>query len=99
MFLFRLAMNLGMTVEQLSKTMSSEELSEWIALDLYHEPLPQPWQQTGVLASAVLAPHCGKAKRAEPKDFVPTKRLPQTQAEMLQQLQKLKSLKQQQKRS
>lgn len=92
MFLFRLAGHLGMTVSELCDRMTSAELSEWMALDMFHRPLPDPWRQTGVLASAVLAPHCGRGKTPKADDFVPVARLPQTQDEMLAELQKLQRL-------
>lgn len=92
MFLFRLAGHLGMTVSELSERMTSAELSEWMALDMYHRPLPDSWRQTGVLASAMLAPYSGRGKKPKPEEFVPVARLPQTQDEMVTELQKLKRL-------
>jgi hypothetical protein len=56
-FLFRLAGHLGMTVRELSRRMDSQELSEWVAFTRYYHALPDPWQQTGLLTSAVLAPY------------------------------------------
>jgi len=43
--------------------MDSRELSEWKAVDLYYMRLPDPWEQTGVLAAAVVAPHFQKGQR------------------------------------
>ena len=92
MFLFRLAGHLGMTVSELCERMTSAELSEWMALDMFHRPLPDPWRQTGVLASAMLAPYSGRGKKPKAEDFVPVARLPQSADEMAAELAKLKSL-------
>jgi len=92
MFLFRLAGHLGMTVGELEDRMTSAELAEWMALDMYHQPLPNPWYQTGVLASATLAPHCGRGKAPKAEDFMPRARLPQSPEQMLAELAKLKTL-------
>lgn len=92
MFLFRLAGHLGMTVGELEDRMTSAELTEWMALDMYHQPLPNPWYQTGVLASATLAPHCRRGKAPKAEDFMPRARLPQSPEQMLAELAKLKTL-------
>jgi len=92
MFLFRLAGHLGMTVDELCDRMTAAELSEWMALDMYHQPLPNPWYQTGVIASAALAPHCGRGKAPKAEDFVPRARLPQSPEQMMAELAKLKTL-------
>lgn len=72
--------------------MTSGELAEWMAFDLYHQPLSNPWRQTGVIASAVIAPHCGKGKAPKPDDFMPVARLPQSPEDMAAELAKLKTL-------
>jgi hypothetical protein len=72
--------------------MTSGELAEWMAFDLYHQPLSNPWRQTGVIASAVIAPHCGRGKAPKPDDFVPVARLPQSPEDMAAELAKLKTL-------
>lgn len=92
MFLFRLAGHLGMTVSELCERMTSAELSEWMALDMFHRPLPDPWRQTGVMASAMLAPYSGRGKTPKAEDFIPVARLPQTQDEMVSELRKLQQL-------
>jgi len=81
-FLFRLAAQLGMTVAQLCQTMDSRELSEWMAIHRYYMPLQDSWHQTGVLASAVLAPYCGKSRQPKPIDFVPIEKAPQSNAQI-----------------
>jgi len=51
-----------MTVRELSRRMDSQELSEWVAFTRYYHALPDPWQQTGLLTSAVLAPYSERGK-------------------------------------
>lgn len=46
-----------MTVSELLDRMDSEEFSEWISLDRYFERIGDQWMQTGIIASAVLAPY------------------------------------------
>lgn len=65
-----------MTVAELCSRMDSQELSEWMAIHRYFVPLPDPWHQTGVLASAALAPYSGKGKTPRPSDFVPLQQPP-----------------------
>jgi hypothetical protein len=65
-----------MTVRQLCDTMDSRELSEWMAVHRYFMPLPDSWHQTGVLASAALAPYSGKGRPPKPEDFVPLQQPP-----------------------
>jgi hypothetical protein len=91
-FLFRLAGHLGMTVRELSRRMDSQELSEWVAFTRYYQALPDPWQQTGLLTSAVLAPYSPHGKAPKASDFVPTEKPPQTTEEMANELQKLSAL-------
>jgi len=81
-----------MTVGELEDRMTSAELAEWMALDMYHQPLPNPWYQTGVLASATLAPHCKRGSTPKAEEFMPRARLPQTADEMIAELSKLKTL-------
>ena len=92
MFLFRLAGHLGKTVAEIEATMTSRELAEWMAFDLYYQPLDNSWRQAGIVASAALAPHCKRGKAPAPDDFVPKARLPQTPEEMAAELGKLKLL-------
>jgi len=82
LFLFRLAAQLGKTVAQLCQELSSTELSEWMAVHRYFMPLADPWHQTGVLASAAVAPYAGKGKSPKPSDFVPIETPPQHPEQM-----------------
>lgn len=66
-----------MTVGELCQRMDSRELSEWMAYTRYFVPLPDPWLQTGLLASLSIAPYAGKGKTPEAKDFVPVLQAPQ----------------------
>ena len=79
-----------MTVGDLCSRMSSRELSEWIAIHRYYYPLPDPWRETGLLASVALAPYCRRGKTPKPDDFIPTEKPPQHESQMLEQLQALK---------
>jgi hypothetical protein len=92
LFLFRLAGYLGMTVQQLEQNMTSRELSEWVAVDIYHQPITNSWLEAGTVAAAAVAPYAKKGKEISPHDFVPKQRLPQTQAEMAKELSKLKMI-------
>jgi hypothetical protein len=75
-FLFRLAAALGMTVRELETRMDSRELSEWLAVHRFFMPLPDPWRQTGVLASAALAPYTKPEHAPASADFVPIEQPP-----------------------
>lgn len=66
-----------MTVQEICERMDSRELSEWMAVHRFFMPLSDSWHQTGILASAMLAPYSGKSKQPKPSDFVPVERPPQ----------------------
>jgi len=68
LLLFRLALQLGRTVGELEREMSSRELSEWIAYERIH-PLPDPHWSAALICS-VLA-NCWGASTS-PEDFLPT---------------------------
>jgi hypothetical protein len=72
-----------MTVGELSRRMDSRELAEWIVMHRYFMPLPDTWRQTGLLASAALAPYCSKGRTPKPDDFVPVEEAPQHTSQML----------------
>jgi hypothetical protein len=57
--------------------MNSQELSEWMAVHRYFSPLPDPWQQTGILAASMLAPYSKRGQAPKAADFVPIERPPQ----------------------
>lgn len=73
--MLRLAATLHMTARELGERMDSREFSEWIALDRYFCPLPDPWRQTSLVATSMLAPHCKET--IKPDAFVPVEKPPQ----------------------
>jgi hypothetical protein len=80
-----------MKVADLFETMSSREFAEWMAVHRYYYPLPDDWRETGLLASAALAPYCPRGKTPKVEDFVPVEKPPQHQLQLLEQLQALKN--------
>jgi hypothetical protein len=68
-FKFDLASHLKKTVAEID-AMDSREFSYWIAYSRWFRPLDNPWLQTGMLASSVLAPYC-KNKVPDAQDFIP----------------------------
>jgi len=70
--------------------MDSQELSEWVAVHTYFMPLPDPWHQTGVLASAVVAPYSPKGRVPKPSDFMPMEKPPQHPEQLAEMLRQLK---------
>jgi hypothetical protein len=80
-----------MTLKQLHRDMDSVEFSEWMAYHRFFSPLPDTWRQTGLLASAALAPHCPRGRTPKSEDFVPVETPPQHQLQVLEQLNALKA--------
>jgi hypothetical protein len=80
-----------MTVGELERRMSAVEFAEWLAYTRYFEALPDSWRETGLLASAVLAPYSAKGRTPKADDFVPIEKPPQHQDQMIDQLRQLKS--------
>lgn len=66
-----------MTVKRLCQEMDSREFAEWIAIHRHFHPLPDTWRQTGLMASAALAPYCPKGRTPKSEDFVPIVKAPQ----------------------
>jgi hypothetical protein len=66
-----------MTVKQLCREMDSREFAEWIAIHRHFHPLPDTWRQTGLMASAALAPYCPRGRTPKAEDFVPVVKAPQ----------------------
>lgn len=79
-----------MTVRELSERMDSAELTEWIAYTRYYEALPDPWRETGLIASAVLAPYCPKGKGPKAEDFIPLEKPPQHTQQIVDVVEKLR---------
>ena len=88
--MFRLAGWLKMTVAELSHRMSSTEFAEWMAYSTHYEAIPNSWMETGLLATAVLAPHCRRDNMPKPEDFVPLAKPPQHESQILDQLERMK---------
>lgn len=90
--LFRLAGHLKMTVGELERRMSSREFAEWVAYTRYFEAIPDPWKQTGLQLSAMLAPHCERGKVPKPDTWVPLDKAPQHSQQINDELDKLLKL-------
>jgi len=88
-FLFRLAGYLKMTVRQLCEQMDSREFAEWVAIHRHYHPLPDEWRQTGLMASASLAPYCPRGRTPKAEDFVPVARAPQHEMQIAETLAQL----------
>jgi hypothetical protein len=67
-FLFKLALALGRTVRELEGSISSAELSEWIAYNAI-DPMPDPAYEAG-LQCAVMANMWTSKGKAKPEDFM-----------------------------
>jgi hypothetical protein len=80
-----------MTVKELGERMDSRELAEWVAFNRYFEPLPDSWKQTGLLASAALAPYCPRGRTPKVSDFVPVETPPQHELQILDALERLQA--------
>lgn len=75
--MFRLAGHLGMTVGEIERRMSSRELGEWMAFTRYYEAIPDSWAETGLIVSALIAPHSERGKAPSARDFIPIEEPPQ----------------------
>lgn len=91
-FMFRLALALKMPVRELAQRMDSAEFSEWIAYARYFEALPDSWRETGMLMTALVAPHIGRNRTPpKPDDFVPLEKPPQHESQDMEALLKLRA--------
>lgn len=79
-----------MTVGEIERRMSMRELAEWMAYTRYFEALPNSWQETGLVVSAILAPYAGKGEAPSPVDFVPIEKPPQHTNQVIDVLEQLK---------
>jgi hypothetical protein len=80
-----------MTVRELCLRMDSQELTEWIAYTRYYSALPDPWEQTGLIVSSLLAPYAREGQVPKTSDFVPTLKPPQHESQDRAALLKLKA--------
>jgi hypothetical protein len=78
-----------MTVKRLCQEMDSREFAEWIAIHKHFHPLPDTWRQTGLMASAALAPYCPRGRTPKAEDFVPVAKAPQHELQMQEALEQL----------
>jgi hypothetical protein len=78
-----------MTVKQLCREMDSREFAEWIAIHRHFHPLPDTWRQTGLMASAALAPYCPRGRTPKAEDFVPVVKAPQHELQIQEAFEKL----------
>lgn len=71
--------------------MDSREFSIWIAWARWFSPLADTWHQTGLIASAVLAPHCPRGRVPSAADFIPVEdKVPQHPNQIRDVLEQLK---------
>jgi hypothetical protein len=70
-----------MTVRELSDRMDSRELTEWIAYTRYYSPLPDSWEQTGLVVASLLAPYAKDGRVPAARDFVPVAKPPQHESQ------------------
>jgi hypothetical protein len=78
-----------MTVKRLCQEMDSREFAEWIAIHRHFHPLPDTWRQTGLVASATLAPYCPRGRTPKVEDFVPIVKGPQHELQIQEALEQL----------
>lgn len=86
----KLAGHLKMTLRELSEKMDSREFALWMAFHRFHEPLPEPWYEAGLVASAAIAPYCKPHNRPKASDFVPIEQKLKHEDQIAEQLLKLK---------
>lgn len=90
-FLFALAGHLHKTVRELEETMDCRELAEWICYARFWRPLDDSWQQTGILANAILSPHMRRGATPAPERFIQIESAPQHKTQINDALERLKA--------
>jgi hypothetical protein len=78
-----------MTVKRLCEEMDSREFAEWVAIHRHFHPLPDAWRQTGLVASATLAPYCPRGRTPKIDDFIPVVKAPQHELQIQAALEQL----------
>jgi hypothetical protein len=78
-----------MTVRRLCEEMDSREFAEWVAIHRHFHPLPDAWRQTGLMASATLAPYCPRGRTPKIDDFIPVVKAPQHELQIQAALEQL----------
>jgi len=69
--------------------MDSREFAEWVAIHRHFHPLPDAWRQTGLVASATLAPYCPRGRTPKIDDFIPVVKAPQHELQIQAALEQL----------
>lgn len=57
--------------------MTTRELAEWMAYTRYFQAIPDSWAETGLLASAMLAPYSKEGMAPKASEFNPIEDPPQ----------------------
>lgn len=86
--MFRLTLATGWTWEYVN-SLPVSLLREFMAFDRFIEPFGREWQQSGMLAAAMIAPHV-RGKPPRPDEFMPIQRLSMTADEIAAELAKLR---------
>jgi hypothetical protein len=84
--MFRLALALGRTVAELEETMSSHELSEWMAFEAIDGPIgnQRADMRAGIIAATIANCHrTAKSKPFSHLDFMPYAEKPKTSQEQM----------------
>jgi hypothetical protein len=71
--MFRVALRLGMTVDELGRRMSADELMEWLAFDRI-EPYPDPYWVGGEISLTVARCLSTRGSGLKREDFMPRRR-------------------------
>lgn len=90
LFKLALASHLKKTLDEID-AMSGEELGYWMAYARFFQPLDNPWLQTGLIASAALAPYSKRGHAPKPADFVPIEHPPQHRTQIQDTLARMKA--------
>jgi hypothetical protein len=85
--MIRLCLATGWTLEYV-EGLSLTTYRELMAFDRYFEPIGRTWEQTGTLASLVIAPH-SRGRTPKPSDFIPVSKPPMSADEIAAELSKL----------
>jgi len=70
-----------MTVGEIERRMTTRELGEWLAYTKYFQAIPDSWAETGLMTSAIMAPHCKPGQAPKASDFNPVETPPQHQTQ------------------
>lgn len=79
-----------MTVGEIESRMTTRELAEWVAYTKYFQALDDSWAETGLIVSAVLAPHCEPGRAPKASEFIPIEEPPQHEQQALDVIRELR---------